>query len=209
MAQIANNIDDNVRHLWSQHLLNNVYYDYVPLADPVHGIFGATPVETMHHALQKGIIEMVTFSVLDNAPASQKAKLDTLAVRFHTTHCQTFRKRFPATDFSNGITNLTKITAGERLGLVFLFVILAQYDEGCEILSDTLLKQGFSTLAHVLHVFEGMLCFMHGRINNATGNLRITEKKKHQLWNRLKSCFETAKITFHWERKKLGDSQIS
>jgi hypothetical protein len=54
---------------------------------------------------------------------------------------------------------LTKITAGERLGLVFLFVILAQYDEGWEILSAALLKQGFSTLSHVLHVFEGMLCF--------------------------------------------------
>ena len=80
-------------------------------------------------------------------------------MRFHNTHRQTFRKSFPATDFSNGITNLTKITAGERLGLVFLFIILAQYDEGWEILSDALLKQGFSTLSHVLHVFEGMLCF--------------------------------------------------
>jgi hypothetical protein len=43
---------------------------------------------------------------------------------------------------------------------VFLIVILAQYDEGWDILSAAaLLKQGFSTLAHVLHVFEGMLCF--------------------------------------------------
>ena len=157
MAQIANDADDNVRRLWSQHFLNNAF-DFVPLADPIRGIFGATPVETMH-ALRKGIIEMVTFSVLDNVPASKKAQLDTLAVRFHKTHRQTCRKTFPATDFSNGITNLTKITAGERLGLVFLFVILAQYDEGWEILSDALLKQGFSTLSHVLHVFEGMLCF--------------------------------------------------
>ena len=54
---------------------------------------------------------------------------------------------------------MTKITAGERLGLVFLLIILAQYDEGWEILSDALLKQGFSMLSHVLHVFEGMLCF--------------------------------------------------
>ena len=90
MARIANNIDGNVRQIWSQHFLNNVF-DYVPLADPVRGVFGATSVETMH-ALQKGIIEMVTFSILDNVPASKKAKLDTLPVRFHRTHRQTCRK---------------------------------------------------------------------------------------------------------------------
>ena len=43
--------------------------------------------------------------------------------------------------------------------MAFLFVILAQYDEGWEILSKALLKLGFSTLAHVLRVFEGMMCF--------------------------------------------------
>ena len=75
MAQIAYDADKNVRQRWSQHFLNNAF-DYVPLADPVRGIFGATPVETMH-ALRKGIIEMVTFSVLDNVPASKKAQLDT------------------------------------------------------------------------------------------------------------------------------------
>ena len=99
------------------------------MADPVRGIFGATPVETMH-ALRKGIIELVTFCVLEHVTARQKAKLDELAVHFHKSHRQTYRKVYPATDFSNGITNLTKITAKERLGLVFLFVILSQYDEG-------------------------------------------------------------------------------
>jgi hypothetical protein len=70
MARIANDADDNVRRLWSQHFLNNAF-DYVTPADQIRGIFGATPVETMH-ALRKGIVEMVTFSVLDNVPASKK-----------------------------------------------------------------------------------------------------------------------------------------
>jgi hypothetical protein len=47
MARIANDADDNVRRLWSQHFLNNAF-DYVPLADPIRGIVGDTPVETMH-----------------------------------------------------------------------------------------------------------------------------------------------------------------
>ena len=90
----------------------------MPLADPERGIFGATPVETMH-AYRKGIIEMVTFLVLDNVPASKKALLDNLAFKFHKSHRQTWRGNFPATDFTNGITNVTKISAPERLGLVF------------------------------------------------------------------------------------------
>ena len=67
MAQIANSLDDSICQQWSQHYLNNAY-DYVPMADPVRGIFGATPVETMS-ALRKGIIELVTFCVLEHVPA--------------------------------------------------------------------------------------------------------------------------------------------
>ena len=43
------------------------YVCHVPLADPIRGIFGATPVETMH-AFRKGVIEVVTFLVLNNIP---------------------------------------------------------------------------------------------------------------------------------------------
>jgi hypothetical protein len=77
------------------------------------------PVETMH-AFRKGILEHVTFLVLKNVPPSKKAAFDNLAVGFHKSHRQTYRKVHPLTDFTNGVTNLTKITANERLGLVFL-----------------------------------------------------------------------------------------
>jgi hypothetical protein len=59
-----------------------------------------------------------------------------------------YRKKYPATDFSNGITNLTKISASERLGLVFLFVILAQYDEGWAILNTALLASTTTNLKY-------------------------------------------------------------
>jgi len=132
----------------------------------VRGIYGATPVETMH-AFRKGMIEQVTFLVLENVPASAKAALDTLALRFHKSHRQTYRNAYPATDFSNGITNLTKISASERLGLVFLFVILAQYDEGWTILSNTLQKRTTTKLDAIIELFECMLCF-DAWLNQAT-----------------------------------------
>jgi hypothetical protein len=174
VSDIAHNGDVDIRKRWSQHKLNNVF-DYVPMADPLRGIYGSTPVETMH-AFRKGMIEMVTFLVLENVPPSKLAALDALAIRFHRTHRQTIRSTFPATDFSQGITNLTKISASERLGLVFLFVILAQYDEGWQILQSTFdaqhskavlttddavvtLPKPSVDLPAVLAVFEALLCF--------------------------------------------------
>jgi hypothetical protein len=52
--------------------LDNTYNHVVPLADPIRGIFGATPVETMH-AFHKGVIEVVTFLVLDNVPKGKSS----------------------------------------------------------------------------------------------------------------------------------------
>jgi hypothetical protein len=107
------------------------------MADPVLGIFGATPVETLH-AFHKDLVEMVTHVVIVNVPPSKKSVLDRLVLRFHKTHRQSFCSSFPSTTFCNGITNISKISAAERLGLVFLFVILCHYEEGWTILLSSL-----------------------------------------------------------------------
>ena len=85
------------------------------MVDPIRGINGATPIETMR-AFRKEMIEMVTFLILDNVPKRKLAALDALAIRFHKSHRQTICRTFPATDFSQGITTLSKISAAERLG---------------------------------------------------------------------------------------------
>ena len=156
MNLIACSPDAPLRQRWSQHRLENAFH-HVEFGDPTRGIFGATPVETMH-GYRKGMIEVVTFMILENVPSSKKAALDHLAVTFHKSHRQTHRKAFPATDFSCGITNLTKISASERVGLVFLFVILVQYDVGWGIVSTALQKHA-TELADILELFEAMLCF--------------------------------------------------
>ncbi len=115
----------------------NYAFQHVTMADPDRGLFGATPVETLH-AFRKGLVEMVTHVVIDNVPPSRKAALDRLALHFHKAHRQSFRSSFPSTTFCNGITNISMISAAERLGLVFLFVILGHYEEGWTILSSAL-----------------------------------------------------------------------
>ena len=81
MARIARSPNETLRANWSQHRLGNAF-DKMPMANPVRDIFGATPVKTMH-AFWKGLIEVVTFLVLDNIIATDLAALDTLAIKFH------------------------------------------------------------------------------------------------------------------------------
>jgi hypothetical protein len=178
MHLIACSADTQLRQRWSQHHLDNAFH-HVVFGDPTRGIFGATPVETMH-GYQKGMIEVVTFMILDNIPPRQKAALDRLAVQFHKSHRQTHRKTYPATDFSNGITNLTKISAAERVGLVFLFVILVQHDVGWAIVSAALQKHA-TDLVDILELFEAMLCFDAWLNQDTYWLLDTTEVAKRQL----------------------------
>ena len=116
---------------------------------------------------------MVTHGVIDNIRPSKKAAVARLAMRFHKAHQQNFHSSFPSTTFCNGITNISKISATERLGLVFLFVILGHYEEGWTILLSALdnchkkkeetvpaqkPNQYGPSFRDILQVFEAMLC---------------------------------------------------
>jgi hypothetical protein len=157
MHVIAQSDDKVLRQKWSQHALDNAF-NYVPFADPKGGIFAATPTEIMH-VLRGGMEKDTVKLVLDNVPDSQKDAFDKLAKGFHKKHRQTIRKFYPATDFNSGVTNLSKISHAERNGLIFLFVILSNYEKGWNILDNALQKKTNTTLRKVLNVFEGMLCF--------------------------------------------------
>ncbi len=56
MHSIAQSNDLEIRQHWSQHGLDNAF-QHVAMADPDRGIFGATPVETLH-ASHKGLVEL-------------------------------------------------------------------------------------------------------------------------------------------------------
>ncbi len=87
MHVIARSNDDVTRKRWSQHKIENAF-ERIVFADPERGIFGATPVKTMH-AFRKGVIEKVTKLVLESLPASKKAAFDDLAIAFYKSHRQT------------------------------------------------------------------------------------------------------------------------
>ena len=155
MAAISWSDQQTLRE-WSQHQVDNVFNE-IEFADPERGIFGATPIETLH-CIRKGIIEYVSMYVVDNITPKRMANFDALPFHFHKSHHQTYRKTYPSTDFSRGVA-ISRITASERVGLVFLLVILFQYDEGWRIMQESLGLGNTKKLPEILQLFESLLCF--------------------------------------------------
>jgi hypothetical protein len=142
----------------SQHKCVNAFTNII-IGDPVYKIYGALPTDTMH-ALRQRTMAYAMQLIFDCMTAKQKYKLDELAQTFHKLHRQSSRKLFPQTDFSNGVCNLSNMTAAERCGQVFLLVCLSQFDEGWNILNQALLTKGHDTnLGEVLEALEAMCCF--------------------------------------------------
>ena len=91
--------------------------------------------------------------------ASQKHGLDLLAQNFHKSHRQSARKHYPQTDFSNGVTNLSNMTASEECGLVFYWFVYPNLMT-VKLLDDALVTKGQKTnLSKVLEALEALACF--------------------------------------------------
>jgi hypothetical protein len=99
--------------------------------------------------------------IFDCMTPSQKYRLDELSQKFHKHHRQSARKNFPQTDLSNGVTNLSNMTATKECGLVFLLICLAQFDDGWKLLNDALMitKGQATDLTEVLETLEALSCF--------------------------------------------------
>jgi hypothetical protein len=142
----------------SQHQCHNAFAN-IDIGDPVYKIFGSVPTDPMH-SVRKGIMARAMSLIFDCMTPLQKSRLDQLAQKFHKSHRQSARKTFPQTDFSNGVTNLSNMTASEECGLVFLLICLAQFDEGWKLLNDALVSKGHNTdLSEVLEALEALSCF--------------------------------------------------
>ena len=142
----------------SQHQCHNAFAN-IEIGDPVYKIFGSVPTDPMH-SVRKGVMSRAMSLIFECMTPMQKHRLDELAQNFHKSHRQTARKNFPQTDFSNGVTNLSNMTASEECGLVFLLICLAQFDVGWRLLDDALVSKGHKTnLKKVLEALEALSCF--------------------------------------------------
>ena len=76
------------------------------------------------HCICKGPIERLRDIVIKELSPAMTTEFDKMAMHYHGIHQQTCHKEYTSTDFGLGITNLTKISAKESMGILFLFVII-------------------------------------------------------------------------------------
>ena len=83
------------------------------------------------------------------------------STKFHSKHSQTCCQAYPSIDFSRGITNLTKLTSNENIGMLFVLVILSHYDDGWDVLQSSMNRRSnTANVKDVIELLEAFLC-MH------------------------------------------------
>ena len=133
-------------------LIDNVF-NQIQMGQNVHGIFMCAVVDVMH-TIQHGIIMYCLASFEKGMGIETLAKLNRMVIAFDKTCCQAICSSFPWTDFSRGITNLTKSECSEQSGTLFLFAALTMQVEEWH-----LLESYFEDVEAVLGTMECLLCF--------------------------------------------------
>jgi hypothetical protein len=133
-------------------------FNCIVFADPVHGIFGATPVETTH-AFRKGVVENVTKLVLSKFQLPRILHLTIWLLLFTNLIGKHFVRHIQRQVGTMGLRS-SQISPQTNVLVLFLFVIRFQYNEGWQIIQSCLDKQTNSNkVPEVLQAFECLLCF--------------------------------------------------
>jgi len=209
MNQISSSGTKSERKAVSQHKCTNAFAD-INIGDPNHKIFGSIPTDPMH-SVRKSLIARSLDLVVQCMTDSEKNRLDMQARRFHESHRQTARRFYPRTDFRNGVTKLTLLTADENSGSLFLFACLAQFEEGWNLLDKALKSKGaVKSLQPVLEALEALCCFdawtrldAYWKIEEEEEQSNIAQESICNLMEMIKTCLPRADgcgwklVTFH------------
>ena len=112
-----------------------------------------------------------------------KASIDDIVQQWYTYpkqfHMKSYMAAFPRLLFKDGVTTITDISAGTKMGILFSFVLAAQTNDGQKLL----LKHDKTATIYgdMIQVFEMLLCYW-------------AWLKKEEYWHRNDSeAFQTAK----------------
>ena len=190
MNAVARNGTKEERKVLSQHKLDNAFSDIL-LGNPMYKIYGALPTDPMH-SVRKGLIQRTAEQINECMTEKQQNDLDLMAKTFHMTHRQTARRDFPKTDFQNGVTKLSLLTAEENVGSLYLLTCMAQFEDGWNLLNTALLnreknqkkKKGKANIVQQAAILD------KGKTTNAKNGNKTNLKKKGKGTN-LKEVLET------------------
>jgi hypothetical protein len=115
-------------------------------------IFRATTTETMH-SIRLGLLTRANGLLFKCLTVDQKAELDIMARRFNEAHRQSVRTSFPRALFVKGITTLSQLSVGERVGVTMTLVCVMQQNDDWTLMSEALKDRDLDA-ANVLQFLE-------------------------------------------------------
>ena len=126
------------------------------------GVFtAACPPEALH-SLENGLVLHCLKQLFEKILGeTAQADLDNLVQQWHTypkqCHMKSYMAAFPRLLFKDGVTTITDISAGTKMGILFTFVIAAQTNQGHQLL----MRKNKTALiyADMIQVFEMLLCY--------------------------------------------------
>jgi len=138
LKRVNTSIDKLEERLWKKygrHIGNNAF-DGISFGKTTTGIHGHTLFDAMH-SIRHGPLKDVLLEIFDSLGTKGRVAVDQLSREFLCNHRSALKSHFPRVNFTKGITNLTKITASENVGVMFTLTIILVSTSGREYLSDT------------------------------------------------------------------------
>ena len=151
---MANNDRKGLKKI-SQHYVQNAFHR-VQFCDRVHGIYSATPPEILH-AILKGLHDYGLGGLMDHLTDTYKKELDIIIQEFSVFCAHQSARNLPRTKFAHGITNLSKINAEEKSGILLLCVFALACAKGKKMIRRT--KRNPQTYTSFRKLFQRLLCY--------------------------------------------------
>ncbi len=124
---------ENLR-LLSQHMDINAFHD-VWLGSNTYGLLESLPHDMMH-AFLHGVMMYVIEVILSPINPSGKYGLDKLVDKILVPVKSSLKKEYPRCSFTQGITNLSLLTADERAGVAFVLTLVAASKPGSDLFKN-------------------------------------------------------------------------
>jgi len=90
------------------------------------------------HAFNEGILKYCMDTFFEKVTPARKKEIDLLVDEIMCPQRSSIRPLYPRVNFTNGFTNLTLLTATERLGVCFTLMILSMMKRGQDVLEHVL-----------------------------------------------------------------------
>ena len=124
---------------FSMYPVENAFFDLL-IASAEGGVYYITPMDVMH-AVDEGVTPYLQLVFQNLFGDKGRTLIDRLLRLIAKTKRQSAWSRYPRCNFTFGVTNLSKIKACERLGVIFLFAILCRVGLGRMCFTDLLEKK--------------------------------------------------------------------